>query len=106
MELSHHIVNNEANCVVFFIYGDVNLVCSDSRQRPNVVINVALVKCNVWNVDGLEHFKDELSKLLLVSDENLGIHVSSDAGVVSLTHAEKDSRERKNNLGFHLVFNN
>jgi hypothetical protein len=32
--------------------------------------------------------------------------VSSHAGVVSLTHAEKDSRERKNNLGFHLVLNN
>ncbi len=60
VELSHHVINSHSNCVIYFIDSNVDLISRDSWQRPNVVINVALVKRNVWYYNCLEHFEDEL----------------------------------------------
>lgn len=55
VELSHHIVDYNAECVVFFGDRDVNLVFRDSAKWPNIVVNVTLVKRDVGNFNGLKH---------------------------------------------------
>ena len=60
MELSQNIVNNEAHSVVLLVDGDVDLICGDFRKGPDIVVDVTLVECNIWNFNRLQHLKNEL----------------------------------------------